>query len=587
MNVAQGSSFWQIYRCFLVYIRPDARFIGLVIVAILGLTLTNTVMVWLIGIPFDHLHAGRFEEVKQVLLWLILIVVVNQLFQLASTLLASWLGLRFVGRVRQAVMSQLLFVSDSGASSLHRGDLLARLSNDVDSVQDMALEVPFYLVSHLLTLVFYCGMLFWIDWYLALVALLFVPLFIIHQTLFGPRKRRASQHFFHENGELLAFEEQTLANMRGISSVRAEARMTSRHGEVFENARYWAMKVRWLDQAFTVTLAGLIYLCGISIVFVGIDRIEVQGLGIGALVSFLIYLGYLSVPVRGFAQAPMQWQGDLGAAERVLAVLALEPETRDAVDAKPLVVNKAEICFEGVSFSYADGQPILDKVDLQVNAGETIALVGPSGAGKSTLAKLLMRFHDPQQGRILIDNVDIAGVTLASLRDHFCVVWQNPLVINDTIRANLLLAQPDANTEQLIEACEASGAWDFIEALEGGLDARIGSAGVELSGGQYQRIAIAQAMLRNTPFLIMDEATSALDSQSERVVVQALESLRQGRTTFVIAHRFSSIRNADRVVYLNGDGSIVVGSHEQLMATHPSYQAAVAWQSDNGMRSEN
>ena len=581
MNVAQQAGFWQIYRRFVPYIRPDAKFIGLVVIAILGLTLTNTVMVWLIGIPFDHLHAGRFEEVKQVLLWLVLIVIVNQLFQLASTMSVSWLGLRFVGRVRQAAMSHLLFVSDSVASSLHRGDLLARLSNDVDSVQDMALEVPFYLVSHLLTLVFYCGMLFWIDWYLALLALLFVPLFIIHQAFFGPRKRKASQHFFHENGELLAFEEQTLANMRGISSVRAEARVSNQHGDVFERARHWGMKSRWLDETFEVSLTGLIYLCGITIVFVGIERIDVQGLGIGELVSFLIYLGYLSVPVRGFTQAPMQWQGDLGAAERVLAIFALEPETRDVADAKPLIINKADICFEGVSFAYAEGEPILDKVDLQIEAGETIALVGPSGAGKSTLAKLLMRFHDPQQGRILIDNADIAKVTLASLRDQFCVVWQKPLVINDTLRANLLLAKPDATEEQLLKACEASGAWGFIESLEAGLNTRIGTVGVELSGGQYQRIAIAQALLRNTPFLIMDEATSALDSESEQGVVQALESLRQGRTTFVIAHRFSSIRNADRVVYLNGDGSVMVGTHEQLMACHPAYQAAAAWQLDS------
>ena len=580
MIFGQGSIFWPVYRHFSPYAKPDAKFIALAVLTIIGLTATNTIMVWLIGIPFDHLHAERFDEVKQVLLWLILVVVVNQGFQLSSSLLVNWLGLRFVGRLRKAVLSQLMYVSVPGSAQLHRGDLLARLSNDVDNVQDMVLEVPFFLLSHLLTLLFYCGMLFWIDAYLAVVALIFVPLFVVHQRLFGWRKRKASQRFFHENGELLTFEEQTLANLRGISSVRAEVRMADRHEGVFEKARRWAMRMRFLDQGFEVTMAALIYLCGITIVFVGMERIQAQGLGIGALVSFLIYLGYLSVPVRGFAQAPMQCQGDLGAAERVLELFDLEPETRDIADAKQLLVSQGGIRFQNVSFAYKDDEPLFENLNLDISAGETIALVGASGAGKSTLARLLMRFHDPLQGSVLIDGVDIRQVTLDSLRDQFSVVWQNPFVINDTVRANLLLAKPEATAEQLQAACEVSGAWPFISALEEGLDSRVGSGGVELSGGQYQRIAIAQAMLRDTPFLIMDEATSALDSQSEQAVVVAMEKLRKGRTTFVIAHRFSSIRCADRVVYFNGDGSVTVASHDELYANHPAYREAVAWQTN-------
>ncbi len=584
LNLAQKAVFWQVFRHFLPYARTDVMFISLVVGAIAGLTITNTAMVWLIGLPFDHLQAGRFDQVKSVLLWLALIVVINQGFHLLSMLMANWLGLRFVGRLRQAALRHLLNVSAPGAAHLHKGDLLARLSSDVDAVQNMVLEVPFFLVSHLLTLLFYCGMLFWIDWYLALVALMFVPLFVIHQGMFGPRKRKVSERFYHEAGELLAFEEQALSNLRGISSVRGEVRMAERHGECYERARHWGMKMRWLDQGFAVTLAAMIYFCGIIIVFVGIDRIESHGFGIGAMVSFLLYLGYLSVPVRGFAQAPMQLQGDLGAAQRLLVIFDMKPEAKDAVDARPLEVSEGLIRFEKICFGYPGGEPLLKGIDITINPGETVALVGPSGAGKSTLARLLMRFYDPQQGRITIDATDIRKVTIASLREQFSIIWQSPFIMNDTIRANLLLVQVDATEAQMISACEASGAWQFIAGLGDGLDTRVGTGGVELSGGQYQRIAIAQAMLRDTPFLIMDEATSALDSQSEKEVVAALDKLRSGRTTFVIAHRYSSIRNADRVLYFNGDGSIAAASHDELYASHPAYRNAVVWQSDSGVK---
>lgn len=586
LNLAQKAVFWQVFRRFLPYARADVMFISLVVGAIAGLTITNTAMVWLIGLPFDHLQAGRFDQVKSVLLWLALIVVINQGFHLLSMLMANWLGLRFVGRLRQAALRHLLNVSAPGAAHLHKGDLLARLSSDVDAVQNMVLEVPFFLVSHLLTLLFYCGMLFWIDWYLALVALMFVPLFVIHQGMFGPRKRKVSERFYHEAGELLAFEEQALSNLRGISSVRGEARMAERHGECYERARHWGMKMRWLDQGFAVTLAAMIYFCGIIIVFVGIDRIESHGFGIGAMVSFLLYLGYLSVPVRGFAQAPMQLQGDLGAAQRLLVIFDMKPETKDAVDARPLEISEGLIRFEEICFAYPGGEPLLKGIDITIEPGETVALVGPSGAGKSTLARLLMRFYDPQQGRITIDATDIRKVTIASLREQFSIIWQSPFIMNDTIRANLLLVQADATEAQMISACEASGAWQFIAGLSDGLDTRVGTGGVELSGGQYQRIAIAQAMLRDTPFLIMDEATSALDSQSEKEVVAALDKLRSGRTTFIIAHRYSSIRNADRILYFNGngDGSIAAASHDELYASHPAYRNAVVWQSDSGVK---
>ena len=204
--------------------------------------------------------------------------------------------------------------------------------------------------------------------------------------------------------------------------------------------------------------------------------------------------------------------------------------------------------------------------------------MGPSGSGKSTFANLLLRFYDPQQGQVSVDGTDIKTVTLDSLRNNIAIVWQEPFFINDSIRENLRLAKADATEEQMVSACRSSFAWEYIEKLEQGLDTMVGTQGVSLSVGQFQRLAIAQAFLRDAHVLVLDEASSALDSQSEQMIVDALGKLRKDRTTLIIAHRYSSIRSANRVLYFNGDGTVSSGTHEELLKSHPGYQQAVEWQ---------
>jgi ATP-binding cassette subfamily B protein len=313
------------------------------------------------------------------------------------------------------------------------------------------------------------------------------------------------------------------------------------------------------------------------IVLFGVDDVRNGKMPVGLLVSFVLYLGYLTVPVRGLADIVFQYAGNVPATQRILEVMDAQPAILDTSEAA-LKIDKGQIDIEGISFAYPGGPSILQNAQLSIQGGETVALVGPSGSGKSTLATLLLRFYDPQEGRIVIDGQDLKRVSIASLRRNVAVVWQEPFVLNDTIRANLLMAQPDASEAQIIEACQRSHAWEFIGELPQGLETSLGAGGIELSGGQKQRMAITQAFLRDAPILILDEASSALDSHSEQVIVQALDELRENRTTILIAHRYSSIRSADRIVYFEADGSLITGRHVELMVSHPAYLEAVEWQ---------
>lgn len=323
----------------------------------------------------------------------------------------------------------------------------------------------------------------------------------------------------------------------------------------------------------------LLYLAGVVVIYSGVSNIESGQLTIGVLVSFLIYVRTLTGPVRGLARMPIGLQTNRIAADRLMELLNTKLNISINESAAEHKIESGRIDFNHVEFSYPNQpQPVFKNLSVTINAGETVALVGPSGSGKSTFAGLLLRFNEPQEGEILIDGINIDQYTIKSLRDQISIVWQDPFIINGSIKENFLLALPDASDDQIVAACKSSHAWEFINELEDGIDTLVGTGGINLSVGQKQRLAIAQAFLRDSPILILDEASSALDSQSEQHVVAAIKLLCVNRTTIIIAHRFSSIRNADRIFYLNANGSIAIGTHDELMNSHQSYQDAVKWQ---------
>ena len=578
LNLLQ--SLWQLFKSLFQYAIVDRWLLLLAAVFTLGITISNTVIIWLLGTPIDLIQQEDFSSITTVLSVFVLVVFLNQAFHLGNAVLSHWLGLRFVGRLRSALFSKVLQLSHLALRRFEKGDLLARLSDDVAEAEQFVVETPLDLVSHVFTFIFYSAMLFWIDAELALIVFVFSPLLLLHQRYFAARKRRVSQKFYDKSGMLLGYEENALGNLQGISSYSAEDIMSRSQKKVFEKFKYWGMRDKWLDSTFFASFNLLIYLPAAVIIYVGIGNIHAGSITLGHLVSFLLYLGYLSMPIRGFAELPFAAQGSAAAAERIINVFNTLPEVIEKQGAKPLQVSHGEINIRNVDFSYLQGQPIFNGINIQIHAGETVALVGRSGTGKTTMVKLLMRFYDPVQGSISIDNQNLRDIKLSSLRDNISVVWQEPFLINASIRDNLQLACPNADQDSMIAACQACQAWDFIKELESGLDTVIGTGGINLSTGQCQRISLAQAFLRDAPILFLDEVSSALDSQTESKLIESIERFCHERTTLIIAHRYSTIRSADRIVYLNEDGTVVIGKHEYLLKTHPYYAEAIRWQTD-------
>ena len=568
---------FQVRHKFYGFLEESQKLYHRLFAVILLLALSNTLMIWLLGRPFGYLASENYAQLVQVLAALFFVVVVNQVLHYFNTYYANVLGLEYVGRLRTHLMRQYVHSPQLVTDDVAKGDLLSRLSHDVDTIQRFIVELPLFLSSHIFTIVLYAGMLLYINWQLAMIAIFLTPVFFIHQKFFATKKRYAAEKFFMENGRLLAKEDEILTNLSLVNAFNSQQEVAKQHKHAFYRALQWAKKERQLDAIFSTTLSVVIYFCALFIVYQGVDNVQSGNLTIAELVSFLLYMGYLSIPLRGITQLMFQARSDAMAGERLGPFLADSVSTADK-NKKELIVTKGEIVFDQVTLSIS-GTVILDKISFYIEPGKTVAIVGNSGAGKSTIANLLLGFITPDSGTIEIDQQDLSHCTLESIRNNLGMVWQSPMLFNDTIKNNLLLANSTATDEMMISALKDADAWDFVSQLSDGINTLIGTGGVLLSAGQKQRVHIAQAFLRDSMILIMDEASSALDSESEKRLVTNIKRVRKGRTTLLIAHRYSSLRYADYVIYLNTDGSVITGTHDELLRSHPDYKQALNWQS--------
>ena len=518
----------------------------------------------MIEVAVDKLTARERELLWLLPLAIIVISLVKGSASYGQSVVTQAMALRVIADLQSAMFAHLMRADLVLFQDVATGRLVSRFTNDVNLLRDALSKGLTGIVRDLLTVSMLIGVMFYLDWVLALGTVLIFPLSAWPIMRIGRRLRRVSEHTQQEMGQLTSLLNEAFGGARLIKAFRMEAYQRKRADGVIENVRRLIAKsVRGRARMYPIleTVGGLAV--AMVLTFGAVQIVYLDGT-IGAFTGFITALLMAYQPIRSLGNLNASLQEGLAAAARIFDLLDREPDIVDAAHAKPLRVSAGEIRFADVTFAYGDGRRALEHVSLEVPAGKTVALVGPSGAGKSTVLNLIPRFFDVGGGRVTIDGQDVSQVTVASLRGQIALVSQDVTLFNDSVRANLAFGRPQATDAEIAAAAQAADCDGFIRELPEGYDTIVGERGVKLSGGQQQRIAIARAMLKDAPILLLDEATSALDTESERQVQAALDRLRQGRTTLVIAHRLSTVANAD-VIYVLDEGKVVErGTHAEL-----------------------
>lgn len=456
------------------------------------------------------------------------------------------------------------------------GQLLSRITSDLFDITELLHHGPENITISLIKIIGALCILSSIDLRLTIAAFVLIPFMLVFAYVLNKRMKRAFKRNRVRIGEINAQIEDNLSGIRVVKSFAnedIECEKFKKGNDLFLESKRNSYHYMGMYNAGLTAFTTMINVIVIAAGGIGIAKGWVN---ITDFVTFLLYINIFTEPVKVLIDFTEQFQNGYSGYERFLEILSVEPEIADKPDAKELTDVKGAITFENVSFRYKDGvDEVLSGVNLSVRPGEYVALAGPSGVGKTTLCSLIPRFYEVTCGSIKIDGTDIKDVTLKSLRDHIGVVQQDVYLFMGTIKENIRYGKPDATDEEVIKAAKLANAHDFIMSFENGYDTDIGQRGVKLSGGQKQRLSIARVFLKNPPILIFDEATSALDNESEQIVQESLEKLAENRTTFVIAHRLTTIENAEEILMLTDEGIKERGTHEELMKLDGEYARMV------------
>lgn len=482
------------------------------------------------------------------------------------------MGAKIETDMRRDIFDHLQKLSFNYYDNTKIGQIMARITSDLFDVTEFAHHCPEEYFIAIIKIIGTFVILSGINLSLTLIMFAVIPVMIVFLFIFNHKLRSQQLRQRRQIGEVNAQVEDSMLGVRVVKSFANE----DIEREKFEkgNQKFYALKrefhfiMGWLDST-SKFFDGIMY---ILMVVVGAIYVMNRTITAADLVAYLLYVSTLIESVHNIIQFTEQFQRGMTGIDRFYEVMDAKIDIEDAPDAKELGDVKGDIKFNDVSFEYADdGKKVLSHINIDVKAGENVALVGPSGGGKTTLCNLIPRFYDVTSGSITIDGMDIRTLTTDSLRNHIGFVQQDVYLFSGSVLENIEYGKPGASREEVIEAAKRAGAHEFISELQDGYDTYVGERGVKLSGGQKQRISIARAFLKNPPVLILDEATSALDNESERIVQDSLEKLAKGRTTFTIAHRLTTIRNATKILVLTDQGISEEGTHEELMAKKGIY----------------
>jgi subfamily B ATP-binding cassette protein MsbA len=559
-------------RMFREYLRPQlGRLIAALLCAV-AVALLTAFLIWILG---PVIKKVLIQKRMDSLLLIVPLIVIGGLlrggFQIAQAQLVNRLGHGIVGRMQARLFSTLMHADLARLREQHSGAYVSSVLYDANLIREGLTTGVVNMTQQSLQVVALVGVMLFQDAYLTVLVLVAAPVASLVMQRYARRTRSAAEGAMAETSVLSTAVMENLDGIKIVKIDNREAFEEARVAEVIERRQRHIIKganARAAAAPATETLTTLVTAAVIA--YAGWRAVH-GALSVDQIFVFLGSLAAAGQALRQVANLQSVIAEGLVAARRLFAALDVKVEVGDAPGAESLVMREGRIRFEQVSFGYSASAPALSDVSLDVARGETVALVGPSGGGKSTILNLIPRFYDVTAGRVLIDGQDIRGVTQSSLRSQIALVTQEPFLFDDTLRANIAYARPDASDAEVEAAARAAAAHDFIATLPNGYDTNAGEAGARLSGGQRQRISIARAFLKNAPILLLDEATSALDTESERKVQEALERLMAGRTTLMIAHRLSTVRGADRIYVVEAGRVVEQGNHASLMAAEGLY----------------
>ncbi|HEY8830288.1 MAG TPA: ABC transporter ATP-binding protein [Candidatus Limnocylindria bacterium] len=558
------------YRRLLRFVRPYRRNLALsaallVLSTILGLVWPQVVLRVL------DLGLKDAALLDQLALGLIAVLLVRAAIDGLRGYVMTWTGEKVIFDLRMEIVRHLQSLSLSFFTRRKTGELMSHVTSDATLVHGVITQTIITVLQQILTLVGGLIVIFLMNWRLALLTLVVAPPIGLIGQFLGRRIRAISREAQDAQGEAVGVLQEAIAEVRTVQAFTREEYESERF-----RAKLLITLAKVLERArLSSTLFPLIGFLGMAasivVLWYGGHQVIRGEATIGQLVAFLLYAGMVAGPVDALASQWTQVQEAFGAADRIFALLDTAPEIADAPGATVLASADGRIGFEDVSFRYAQGPLVLTDISTTLEAGRTTALVGPSGAGKTTLVSLVARFYDPTEGRITLDGHDLRDLTVRSVREKIAVVPQEPILFATTVADNIRYGRLDATDTQVRTAAQAANAVEFIDRLPEQYDTVVGERGVKLSVGQRQRIAIARALLRDSPVLLLDEATSSLDNESEYLVQEALARLMLGRTTIVIAHRLTTVERADRILVLDRGRIVEDGTHPELIAAKALY----------------